>query len=61
MVRFMILNKDLSLTSVSDKRLEIEVSLEGEDAVIYKHESGKMNGKFSLSIEKSKIIFRNLY
>lgn len=53
MVRYKILDKDISLTTQSDKRLEIQIISEKDKKIIHKHESGKYTGKFSLTIEKS--------
>jgi hypothetical protein len=54
MVRFSILDKNLSFTENSDKRIEITVKSIDNKKQIYKHESGKMKGKFSFTIENSK-------
>ena len=55
MVRYKILNKDISYTSKDDKRLLITVLKEDSKEPLQKFESGKLNGKFSFSIEQSKL------
>lgn len=55
MVRYKILNKDISYTSKDDKRLLITVLKEDSKDPLQKFESGKLNGKFSFSIEQSKL------
>jgi hypothetical protein len=55
MVRYKILNKDISYTSKDDKRLMITVLKEDSKEPLQKFESGKLNGKFSFSIEQSKL------
>jgi hypothetical protein len=59
MVRYKILNKDISYRSKDDKRLLITVLKEDSREPLQKFESGKLNGKFSFSIEQSK--FNNFY
>ena len=54
MVRFKIMNRDITLSGEDDKRLEITLVSEIDDKVIHKYNSGKMNGKFSTHIEMSK-------
>ena len=55
MVRYKILNKDISYTSKDEKRLLITVLKEDSKEPLHKFESGKLNGKFSFTIEQSKI------
>jgi len=54
MVRFKIMNKDIHFTRDNDERLRIAILHENDDEVVQKFKSGKMNGKFSTHIERSK-------
>ena len=54
MVRYSILDKDLSFLNQNDKRVEITLTNILEKKIVHKHESSKLSGKFSYSIEKSK-------
>ena len=53
MVRYKILNKDISYTSKDDKRLLITVLKEDSKDPLQKFESGKLNGKFSFLLERT--------
>ncbi len=53
MLRFKILNKDISYTSKDEKRLKIIVLQEDSKMPLHVFESGKFSGKFSFTIEQS--------
>jgi hypothetical protein len=52
MVRYNILDKGFTFNRESDSRLEITLYNIEEKKIIYKHQSGKLTGKFSHTIEK---------
>jgi hypothetical protein len=54
MVRYNILDKNISFTSNKTKRLEVYLYSTEDKKIVYKHETAKLNGKFSYTIEKSK-------
>jgi len=53
MVRYDILDKGSSFTNSETNRVEISLLFVDEKKNIYKHQSNKLSGKFSLTIEKS--------
>ena len=54
MVRYKVLDKSLAFSEKNDKRIEISLYNIEEKKVVFKHESDKILGKFSYSIEKCK-------
>jgi hypothetical protein len=56
MIRFKVVDKNLSFLSTNDKRFEITLYSMEDKKTIFKHETGKLNGKFSHHIEKSKLL-----
>ena len=52
MVRYSLLDKNISFMQNSDKRIDITVSISEEKQIVHHYESGKLAGKFSLNIEK---------
>lgn len=55
MIRFNILNKNFQQINNNDQRIQITIFSEKEKQITYTHNSNKISGKFSHTIEKSKI------
>jgi hypothetical protein len=53
MVRWDILDKSYSFNKVNDKRIEITIHSVDDKKLLYKHETSKLNGKFSQTVEHS--------
>ena len=53
MVRYKILDRKIELVTPNEKRIEVTLYNSEDNQVVYRHETGKVEGKFSLTIEKS--------